>query len=241
MGPGPSSPPGRSPSGSQIPRRTIGSGSALRFESFTRNVTVSLWKAREGRNAALISTWRHACLAHMSVAPAMIPTATAHNSSWSRPAATAATPRMIATISAIWRRSSVFVCGRPCRSGARELDGDAHALEDLGQDLLRPAVPDPGVRREYQPVGEHRSGQRLDVVGEDVLAPLEEGPSPGGVAHVLDGAGAGPHLELRVVPAGPGQRDDVPANRRFDPHRGQERPKGEEVRRLRQRGGRDAS
>src|SRR6266542_2242704 len=226
MGPGSSSPPGRSPSGSQIPRRTIGSGKALGFESFTRSVTVSLLKARDGLNAALISTRPHARLAHRSVAAAMIPTATAHKSSWSRPAATATTPRMIATISAIWRRSSVSVGGRPCRLRARELDRDAHALEDLGQDLLRPAIPDPGVRRENKPVGEHRSGQRLHVVGEDVLAPLEEGPSPGGVAHVLDSAGAGPDLELRVVAAGPGQRHDVPAHRRFDPHRGQERAKG---------------
>src|SRR5207249_10357529 len=99
--------------------------------------------------------------------PAMIPPATAHSSNWSRPAATATTPRMIATISAIWRRSSVFVGGRPCRLRARELDGDAYALEDLGKDLLRPAIPDPGVRREHQPVGEHRSGQRLHVVGEN--------------------------------------------------------------------------
>src|SRR5690606_8563506 len=57
-----------------------------------------------------------------------------------------------------------------------------------------------------QAVRQHRYGQRLDVVGQDVVAAVQGGVGAGGAHQVQGGAGGGAQQQGR---GGPGGRDQV--------------------------------
>ncbi|SCD63868.1 hypothetical protein GA0115235_105511 [Streptomyces sp. DpondAA-F4a] len=96
---------------------------------------------------------------------------------------------------------------------------DRCALQDVQDDLLRGAAVELGLCRRQQPVGEHRHRERLDVVGQRVVAPAQGGRGLGRPQQVEGRAGRGPESELRVVPGRPDQLHRVPPHRLGHVHR----------------------
>ena len=92
----------------------------------------------------------------------------------------------------------------------------------------RPVVAG-GLGRQQQAVGEHRGSQRLDVVGERVVAALERGERLGGPEQHQAGPRAGAELDARVVAGGVEERDDVAAQRLAAVHRGHGRLRGQHL------------
>jgi len=62
-------------------------------------------------------------------------------------------------------------------------------------------------------VAEDGLGQGLHVVGQDVVATVEQGVRARGVAHLLDGTGARTDGELGMIAGRPRQLHDVAADR----------------------------
>src|SRR6478735_1768929 len=63
-----------------------------------------------------------------------------------------------------------------------------HLAKQVGDDLGGRAAGELGLARGYEPVGQHRRGEHLHVVGDDVVAPLEGGVGPCGAQQVQRGA-----------------------------------------------------
>ena len=69
-------------------------------------------------------------------------------------------------------------------------------VDDLGDDRVGGAPGELRVRGRDDAVREHRHGQRLQVVGQDVVAALERGDRPGGAQQLQGGPGGGAEAEL---------------------------------------------
>jgi hypothetical protein len=67
-------------------------------------------------------------------------------------------------------------------------------------------------------VGEHRGGEELDVVGDDVVPPVERRPGPRGPQQLQRGPRRRPEPQLGRGPGGRAQRDDVLLERPGDEH-----------------------
>ena len=67
--------------------------------------------------------------------------------------------------------------------------------------------------RQHDPVREHDLGQGLDVVGQRVVAPLQQRARLRGAQQQQAGPRAGPELDARVLPGAVQQADDVLAQR----------------------------
>src|SRR4029079_5835232 len=91
--------------------------------------------------------------------------------------------------------------GSPPRQG--EL-GDDPVYHLLGQVPLHD-----GLRGGQQPVGQHRPGQPLHIVGDHVIPPVQRGPGPAGAEQVQGGPRGRAEAQLGGGPRGVGQADDV--------------------------------
>src|SRR5690606_2935864 len=84
-------------------------------------------------------------------------------------------------------------------------DGAQHAVEDrLGGDTL-----ELGLGPQLHPVPQRGVGQRLDVVGRDVVPAAEPGPRPRGGEQRRRAPRGDPERERRRGPGGPADVDDV--------------------------------
>src|SRR6266704_530699 len=86
---------------------------------------------------------------------------------------------------------SMYVLGtaRARREPVRKVlpAGQRQALDDPGEHLLWALASDDRLRRGQQPVREHRSGQRLHIIGDHEVAVLERGEGSAGPQQVERG------------------------------------------------------
>src|SRR5690606_16499126 len=109
------------------------------------------------------------------------------------PANSRPTPRGVNALSGLTSFRGGAAGARPGLGSARRRDRQPG--HQVGDDLLGGALLHPGLGGEQQPVREDRDGERLDVVGDDVAAPLQGGVGARGADQVQGGAGGGAQPE----------------------------------------------
>ena len=108
-----------------------------------------------------------------------------------------------------------------CRVGRVESDaGDRHRLHDPGQDRGGGAPAHRRLDVGKQPVREHRRGDAVDVVGQDVVAALGGGDGLGRPHQVERRAGRGAEVQVVAGAGRGGERDGVAVHGGGDVHAG---------------------
>src|SRR6266567_238200 len=94
-------------------------------------------------------------------------------------------------------------------AGRGRLDGNGHRGEALREDLAGAASAQVGLRAEDQTVRQDGRREGTNVIGDDVVSPLQDGVRLSGSIEAEGGARAGAELYRRMLPRRPYQGDGV--------------------------------
>src|SRR5439155_26882448 len=102
------------------------------------------------------------------------------------------------------------------RGGGRGRRSDGYRGEDLSHDAVRVDLTQRGLALDDQAVGKDRDGQRLHVIGNDVIAPLHCREGLRRAVEVERAAWRCPQVDVGMLPGRGDEPDDVLGNRLID-------------------------
>ena len=105
--------------------------------------------------------------------------------------------------------AAVAGCGRVSYGERLPVVRQRQPVHDVGDDRVGGAPGQLRVGGRDDAVGEHRHGQRLQVVGQDVVAALERGDRAGGAQQLQGGPGRGAEAQVGRLAGGGDQVDRV--------------------------------